>query len=440
MKPINYLFTFSTLFFITACNTNHSPDKSSNQTFSDKYRLIWNSDPKTTMTIGWNQYSGKPMLHYGLTAETKNIMPPQRHIKYRGMDNTFTRLSGLRSDTKYYFKVCTANKCSDTMYFKTAPSGSKPFTFISGGDSRSIPKGRMRGNILVSKIRPLFIAHGGDYTKNGTAQEWKRWLDEWQETKSKDGRIYPLVVTHGNHENRDHKMLHNLFDVPNIDVYSKLSFDFLSLYTLNTELEPTVGYYDMAIKKANKWHIHKKWDKQTQWLKEELKKDKNRWKIASYHRPLRPHRKSKPEGRLRYLDWSPLFYSYGVQLAIESDSHLVKYTQPLKPDLFGEEGFVVDKKRGTTFIGEGSWGAPTRANDDDKSWTIKSGKFWQFKLITAKENQLEIRTVKFGDEDTEYDPYKVKGLIQKEQDKNPTLIPNNLDLWKSKGREILLLK
>ena len=252
--------------------------------------------------------------------------------------------------------------------------------------------------------------------------------------------MYPLIVAHGNHENRDSEMVNKLFDVPNVHVYSKLDFNFLSLYTLNTELEPTVGYYDMAIKKKDEWIIHKKWDKQTKWLKENLKKDTKKWKIASYHRPLRPHRKSKHEGRLRYLDWSPLFYTYGVKLAIESDSHLVKYTQPLKPYLFGEEGFVVDKEKGTTFIGEGSWGAPTRANDDDKSWTIDSGKFWQFKLITANPKQLEIRTVKFGDEETEYNPHTVKELTQKEQNKNTTAIPKELDLWKSKEGEILILK
>jgi len=438
MKTIHYLLFFILLIVINSCSSIKVQNE--NAVFSDKYRLMWNDDPRTTMTIGWNQYQGTPSVRYGLTQNTQNKIDPQRQVQYRGMNNTFARLRDLKPNSRYYFKICTSNICSDTMYFKTAPSNNQAFTFIAGGDSRSIPRGRIRGNILVSKIRPLFIAHGGDYTKNGTATEWKRWLDEWQQTKSSDGRLYPLIVTHGNHENRDAKMLNKLFDVPNVHVYSKLDFNFLSLYTLNTELEPTVGYYDMAIKKKDKWKIHKKWDKQTKWLKENLKKDRKKWKVASYHRPLRPHRKSKHEGRLRYLDWSPLFYTYGVKLAIESDSHLVKYTQPLKPYLFGEEGFVVDKEKGTTFIGEGSWGAPTRENDDDKSWTIDSGKFWQFKLITVSPTQLEIRTVKFGDEETEYNPHNIKELTQKEQNSDATAIPKELDLWESKVGKVLILK
>ena len=422
------------LMFISACSTKNLL---STLKYSDKYRLIWNADPMTSMTIAWNQYEGKPILYYGLSTELKKNTKPQRTTQYRGMNNNFVRLQNLKADSKYYFKVCTQNICSGIMYFKTAPSTDKPFTFIAGGDSRSIPRGRVRGNILVSKIRPLFIAHGGDYTKDGTSFEWKRWLNEWQLTKSKDGRMYPLLLTHGNHENRDHAMLNKLFDVPNIDVYSKMDFNFLSLYTLNTELEPTVGYHDLVSKE--KWNKHKKWDAQTLWLKETLEKDSKKWKIISYHRPLRPHRKSKHEGRLRYLNWSPLFYKHGVQLAIECDSHLVKYTHPLKPDLLGEEGFVIDKEKGTTFIGEGSWGAPTRINDDDKSWTLDSASFWQFKLITAMPEKLEIRTVKFGSEMEEYDAHKVKEISQEEQETNPLALPSNLDFWNSKIGTILKL-
>ncbi len=430
-----YLMLLSILLVSVAC---HQPNVSSKEQYSDKYRLVWNSDPKSTMTIAWNQYQGKPLLYYGRTQEMNQSITPQRVVKYRGMNNNFVRLTHLEADSKYYFKVCTQNNCSKAMYFKTAPNTPKPFTFIAGGDSRSIPRGRIRGNILVSKIRPLFIAHGGDYTKSGTANEWQRWLDEWQQTTSADGRMYPLLVTHGNHENKDHAMLNKLFDVPNVDVYSKMDFNFLSLYTLNTELEPTVGYYDMVSKE--KWNKHKKWDAQTAWFKKELEQDKQKLKVVSYHRPLRPHKKSKAEGRLRYAEWSPLFYKYGIKLAIECDSHLVKYTYPLKPDLLGEEGFVIDKEKGTTFIGEGSWGAPTRKNDDDKSWTLDSGSFWQFKLITAMPNKLEIRTVKFGDENRDYDAKSVKELTQKEQDLKPTRIPKGLDLWDSKVGKVLRLE
>ena len=422
------------LILFLGCNSQTTDENIKPSSPTDKYRLIWNDNPQTTMTVGWNQKRGKGVVFYGLNRDMNNSIAPTRNVNFRGMKNSFARLKKLKPNSRYYFKICTENNCSELMYFKTAPKNNKAFTFISGGDSRSIPRGRIQGNILVSKIRPLFIAHGGDFTMKGSSEEWQRWLDEWQLTKSPDGRIYPLIVTHGNHENGDREMLYNLFDVPSKDVYYKINFPLLSLYILNTELEPSVAKYAFKTRDPQKWNEQKKW------LKERLKVDKKLWKIISYHRPLRPHRASKSEGKLRYSDWAWLFYNHGVQLAIESDSHLVKYTQPLKPDKKGEEGFVVDKKRGTTYIGEGSWGAPTRVNDDDKSWTLDSGSFWQFKLITVDVNRLEIRTVKFGDEDSDYDAKSVNSTLQEAQNKNPKIIPNNLDLWKSKAGEVLMIK
>ena len=422
------------LILFWGCSSQSSNQEERVASATDKYRLIWNDNPQTTMTIGWNQKRGEGVVFYGQKKDVIHAISPTRQVDYRGMHNAFARLKDLKSNRRYYFKICTDKNCSELMYFKTAPKDNQAFTFISGGDSRSIPRGRIRGNILVSKIRPLFIAHGGDFTMKGKSEEWQRWLDEWQMTKSPDGRLYPLIVTHGNHENGDREMLYNLFDVPQKDVYYKINFPLLSLYILNTELEPSIARYDLETLNPNKWN------RQKGWLEASLKSDKKRWKVVSYHRPLRPHRASKSEGRLRYSDWAGLFYQYGVQLAIECDSHLVKYTQPLKPDTKGEEGFVVDKSKGTTYIGEGSWGAPTRGNDDDKSWTIDSGSFWQFKLITVDVNKLEIRTVKFGDESNDYDAQGVNNLTQELQNKNPKMIPNNLDLWDSKVGKVLILK
>ena len=428
---VNFLLI---LLLFTACTSLKKEPITLQNTKTDKYRLIWNSDPKTTMTIGWNQLEGEGYILYGKEHNLTQKVFPQRKVLYRSMDNRFVRLKDLEANSRYDFKICVQNSCSEAMYFKTAPENNESFTFISGGDSRSIPRGRIRGNVLISKIRPLFIAHGGDYTNQGNSKEWKMWLDEWQQTKSPDGRMYPLIVAHGNHENTDFDMLHKLFDVPNKDVYYKVEFPLLSLYTLNTEIEPYVAYYTMTSNDPTKWNAQKKW------LKETLENDSKPWKVVSYHRPLRPHRASKQEGRLRYRHWAPLFYKHGVQLVIESDSHLVKYTQPLKPDAVGDEGFSVDKENGTTYIGEGSWGAPTRVNDDDKSWTIDSGSFWQFKLITFDTKNLAIRTVKFGDEEQEYNPHKVKGITQEEQDRNPKAIPENLDLWDSKGGKVITLE
>lgn len=151
-----YILATLLLLMLTSC-TGVNPQAPSIK--SDKFRLMWNDDPMTTMTIAWHQYDGKPTLHYGLTDETKETLTPQRTTNYRGMNSKFARLTALNPNTRYYFKVCTQSQCTDTMYFKTAPDTDKPFTFVAGGDSRTIPEGRIRGNVLISKIR----------------QPWKPW-------------------------------------------------------------------------------------------------------------------------------------------------------------------------------------------------------------------------------------------------------------------------
>jgi len=131
---INYLAKYLLLTFIvlllTACS---SKNISKNAKYSDKYRLVWNGNPMTSMTIAWNQYQGKPSLYYGLDkAVTKRILP-YRTTQYRGMHNQFVKLENLKANSRYYFKVCTNQKCSELMYFKTAPLDDQAFTFIAGG-------------------------------------------------------------------------------------------------------------------------------------------------------------------------------------------------------------------------------------------------------------------------------------------------------------------
>ncbi|MBL0713456.1 MAG: fibronectin type III domain-containing protein, partial [Desulfosarcina sp.] len=118
------------------------------QAAGDKYRLVWTDDPATTMTIGWCQTSGNAIgVKYG-TGSTLTTASTETAITTRTYDNTrhpegvplvseFVTLTGLTPDTIYYF--CTVDSEGDnTIYrFKTAPDAPAPFTFISGGDSRT---------------------------------------------------------------------------------------------------------------------------------------------------------------------------------------------------------------------------------------------------------------------------------------------------------------
>ena len=152
---------------------------------SDKYRLSWISDPATTMTIGWSRTSGDAFgVKYGTDPELTTYTTQVVDIT-RTYDNTasaeggplvsyFCDLTGLQTDTVYYFRTYYSRGDNTIYWFKTAPDTPKPVNFLSGGDSRTQQEPRQWGNTLVSKLRSLFVAFGGDYH------------DDWQYTISSD--------------------------------------------------------------------------------------------------------------------------------------------------------------------------------------------------------------------------------------------------------------
>lgn len=393
---------------------------------TNRYRLSWRADPATTMVIGWNQNGGSnPMVHFGeVDMKTDWDKYPSSHSvdrqsDYGLLDNRFARLTDLKPNTAYYFVIHDSNSTSNRFWFKTASDKADPFSFIAGGDSRTHKAPRKDGNRLVAKLRPLFVLFGGDYTSEGTPRDWDKWLKDWQLTISEDRRIYPILAAHGNHENDDMQMVYKIFDTPHPDMYFSLSINnnLLKIWTLNTELESNT----------------QKWSEQLNWFKTDLQTSSAdaTWKVVDYHRPMRPHASHKAEGITQINSWAQLFYDYRIDLVVESDTHMVKRTYPLRPST--EEGsfesFIRDDAEGTVFIGEGSWGAPKRNADDNKPWTLASDSFYQFKWIHIHQNKLESRVVKFEN------VKKVEALTEE----NLFEIPENIVFWQPESGEVLTL-
>jgi hypothetical protein len=350
-----------------------------------RYRCTWRDDPATTMVIGFEHYSGAAVRvvydtedHGRSWRNYQWSASPARTVNHAGMRNVFVRLKGLRPATTYNFLVVDSEGVSKQMKFETPhATPDSPLSIIAGGDSRNNRLTAQAANRLVSKLRPHFVMFGGDMTNGDTDMEWQQWFDDWQLTMSEDGRLTPIVPARGNHE-RANASIYNLFDVPNPDVYYGLNFagGLLRTYTLNTLFAP--GGDQLA------------------WLSQDLSRTKAMWKIAQYHHAMRPHTLTKPERDELITLWATQFTRYGMDLVIESDAHTVKQTYPIRPsrEPGSSQGFIRDDRRGTVYIGEGCWGAPLRANDDDKEWTRASGRFNQFKWIWIGLRQIQVRTVR----------------------------------------------
>ncbi len=368
------------LMFSSACKK--APDEYAS---SDKYRLVWNTDPTTSITLAWDQWQHSDVEVYFGTVDwgrkywkyKQKVAPAESNNKYE-MNTQFAWLNNLKAGTNYYFVVKDVFGVSKRYWFKTAPSKPSSFSFIAGGDTKSeglpLEAGRA-SNRMVSKLRPLFVMFNGDFTSGQgiDATKWQVWLNDWQQmTTTSDGRMIPIFPVHGNHENGDKGNLHYIFNSPyhendSSSIYYSASIggDQLHLMALNSEIE-TGGA-------------------QKKWIEKDLKKGINcTFKIAGFHKPFRPHTTRKRENDKLYNDWVWLFDKYDLDVAIDADSHMHKITYPVRPDTISEDadlGFIRDDENGTMYIGEGSWGASPRANDDDKSWTLTSGSFNQVKWI-----------------------------------------------------------
>ncbi len=352
---------------------------------SDKYRLVWNDDPTSTITIAWDQVESvnNPVICYGEADhgrefwKYKNEQAAGRVFKYYEMNTHFAKLTGLKGNTAYYFVIKDEQGASKRYWFKTAPDTPQPFTFIAGGDTKSMYEALEAGrnsNRVVAKLRPLFVYFSGDFTSGSgiDADNWKQWLTDWHEiTTTTDDRMIPIVPIHGNHENGDHANLNHIFNSPyqendSSQIYYSLSFgdDFFHMVQLNSEIEEG--------------------GPQKEWLKTNLEEHKDyTFKIAGYHKPFWPHTTRKGENQHQYDQWANIFYQNRLSVSFDADSHMHKVTYPLVPDSTENSymGFVRDDINGTMFVGEGSWGAAPRDNDDDKPWTLTSGSFNQVKWV-----------------------------------------------------------
>ncbi len=388
---------------------------------TDKYRCMWRDDPATTMVVAWNQI-GKTeatlyldtLKHNGdYTMFCHQFKADKKHW-FKRMNHHFVRLNNLKPNTVYYFILKDNDSQSEVFSFKTLPdTKDSQLSIIAGGDSRNHRKYRQHANSLVSKLRPDFVMFGGDMTGSDGSTPWKNWLDDWQLTIGKDGRITPIVAARGNHE-RSNKVIEKIFDSPHKDIYYALNIadGLLRIYTLNSLIA------------AN--------GNQGKWLEEDLKNhDYPIWKMAQYHYPIRPHTAKKSESYNQQKYWAPLFYKYGMDIAVECDAHVVKTTYPIRPsnEAESDEGFIRDDENGTVFLGEGCWGAPLRRNNDNKKWTRASGSFNQIKWLFINKESIEVRTVK---------THNVNEVSQL-NDLSKFSMPENIDIWKPESGEVITI-
>ena len=347
-------------------------------------RAMFNYNASTGITIAWDQVEGEnPILYYGTTLpEDFNFTDSakiSRTEHAKSMHNHFVRLRNLTPNQRYYFCIKDSQGYSRVYYVSTvSDQPTARISFIAGGDSRDQSEVRRKANELVAKLKPHAVLFNGDFTGYDIPKQWVEWFTDWESSIAEDGRISPLVVTRGNHE-FSNRSIEKLFDVPSRRIYYNVEFGgtLINLISLNSEIL--------------------KYGRQKVFLRSTLRRHEHfDWQLPQYHRPIRPHVSHKKEMQTQYRNFVPLFEKYAnVRLCLENDSHTCKITWPIvsSEEMGAEEGFIRNDSIGIVYAGEGCWGAPLRAADDNKCWTRNSEAVNQFNWIFIDQQKIELRTV-----------------------------------------------
>jgi uncharacterized membrane protein len=411
---------------------------------TSQYTLSLRDNPSNSIVIGWSGDNGT--VYYGTTdystnyASYPNSQVTDRTASAHGITRRFVRLSGLLPKTTYYFVIRDANnQVSARFKFITlSDNPMDPVTFISGGDTRDgfkifgqyvedCPSGscleqKRKGNRLVAKLRPDFVAFNGDFVMNqvtsNTMNEWNEWLNDWQLTNAADGRMFPMTFTQGNHE--DNQDMYNLFDVP-VEEYYSLSINngLIQLYLLNSELNACSN------------------TAQLNWFSNDLMNHTGTandpyWKFVQYHIPTFAMGNSYGLVSDQMTCWVSLFEQYGVKLVTESHTHITKWTYPCVANSGGND-FQTDAN-GIVYIGEGQWGAPHRTLDftgaNQKSYIRNQDVFDNFFYIRVTPVQATIQTIPFDGNEN---------VAASASDEMGKVLPNGVATWNpSNGNTVVL--
>lgn len=377
---------------LAACRDTESiPEATPSASTISQWRVVWTTDPQHEALVAWStpDAGSRHAVHLD-TSSHRGRLADYAHTVSSSANGPYTRkaagdgpplhfhhaqLTELDPSTTYWFVIESDGDISREFHFTTAPADDRPFTILAGGDSRSDPAKRRAMNTLVRTLASadasvLALLHGGDFVYDGASFElFDQWLSDHERLADDDGHILPIIPTRGNHEGRG-ELFDQAFGWPGGGLdknwYACRLTPQVLLLILNTETA-TGG-------------------DQRSFLDETLSANSEvRWKLASYHQPAWPAVKLPSSALLNFV---PLFDRHRLDLAIESDGHVLKRTVPILGRKQDPDGVV--------YIGEGGLGVPQRSPGAGR-WFLQPPGFarsahhvWELRILPEA---IELRAI-----------------------------------------------
>lgn len=371
MKKINTLFLLLALPFALLGQTNNEPAKEAKK--EKKPLLGIQADlirgpylqmaSPTSMTVRWrtNVYD-RSRVKYG---EQKD------KLTFEAVDSTLVNehivaLKGLKPSTKYYYTIGnladTTLQGDDENYFYTFPEkGSEQVLRIAGfGDcgNNSANQRNVRDQVikyLGNNYLNAWILMGDNAYSDGTDAEFQaKFFNIYKDNLLKKYPLYPVPGNHDYHDfnsassKDDNKMAYyQNFSVPTkgeaggvaSNTESYYSYDIGNVHFLALD---SYGPDNLGT------HIYDEMGEQAEWVKKDLKANKNKkWVVAYFHHP--PYTKGSHDSDTESLlvkireNFIKILEEGGVDLVLCGHSHVYERSKLIK-GYYGKEADYDAKK------------------------------------------------------------------------------------------------
>jgi hypothetical protein len=331
---------------------------------------------RDTMTIRWETSTpGTSVVEYGTS------VPPDQKVERKETATLHEiRLTGLRPNTKYSYRVATLladgrTLTSELRTFQTAVDPESAFSFVLIGDTQKNPL--MTGRIarLAWDRRPHFVVHLGDVVDNGPDKlEWEEEL--FQPCLELFGRV-PIFPAIGNHE-KDHAWYYRYFSLPPPEYYYQYRYGNADFFVLDSNKPLDRG------------------SEQYRWLDQALGRSEATWKFAYHHHPAyssddndygdtwkgkEPSTLGDPNARHLVA----LYEKHGVDLAFNGHIHVYERSWPLR-------GGKVDRDRGVIYVTSGGGGGKLENFAPTPTWFKAQVRVdYHFCLVNIHQGWLEFK-------------------------------------------------
>lgn len=246
----------------------------------------------------------------------------------------------LTPGTTYAYRVGDDNTWSEWNQFKTAESGSTPFTFVYFGDPQEEVKSmcpRTFRSAFKKEPYASFWHFVGDLVDNGDRDE------EWEEFYYALGfipRTIPMIALPGNHEYPDRRFIQG-------DAFRIFSL-WRPQFTLPENgprgLEETAYFIDYQGVRFIMLNGNERLEEQAKWLEGVLADNPQPWTIAAIHQPIYSTGKKRKDLHRQEV-FVPIFDRFAVDLVLQGHDHTYARTKRLfngQPSL--------NKSRGTVYV------------------------------------------------------------------------------------------